>query len=192
MARRIALLRHSATEWNLEGRFQGRSDVILAPQSIERLKSLRVPDWLKKMRLYSSPLVRCLQTAQALMPDTTLETSEHLIERDYGLLEGVSYGDKNGLKHGGFVEHADRTWDWRPVNGESNREILERFFLFANSLVDDCFCVTHTGPIQCALACANNSTNFPAIEHEALYMFEVRNSRELSFLAIEHLSNKQL
>ena len=41
-------------------------------------------------RVYSSPLLRCRETAEILFPDTTLQTVDNLIEMDFGDFEGKS------------------------------------------------------------------------------------------------------
>jgi broad specificity phosphatase PhoE len=84
-------LRHGATDWNREGRFQGRTDNPLCDEGIvqafaaaRRLRPLRID------QIVSSPLIRALKTAEivAAASSTPVAVDDGLIELDYGILEG--------------------------------------------------------------------------------------------------------
>ena len=57
----LALLRHADTQWSAEGRIQGRADPPLLPGAAPRL-----PQECRGMRIVTSPLARCVQTAALL------------------------------------------------------------------------------------------------------------------------------
>ena len=55
---RLALLRHADTAWSREGRIQGQTDVPLLKNI-----SVSLPEACRGMRVVTSPLARCVQTA---------------------------------------------------------------------------------------------------------------------------------
>ncbi|HWH04956.1 MAG TPA: histidine phosphatase family protein, partial [Gaiellaceae bacterium] len=89
----IVLARHGETDWNREQRFQGHADRPLnelgreqARELAERLRNDRID------AVYSSPLVRALETAETVAAALGLpvETREALREVDVGSWEGLS------------------------------------------------------------------------------------------------------
>jgi phosphoserine phosphatase len=90
---KILLVRHGETSWNLEGRFQGRSDVPLNEKGKEQANALALA--LKGESLtaiYSSPLARAKETARrikAFHPSAPLYEEEGLMEMDLGEFEGI-------------------------------------------------------------------------------------------------------
>ena len=91
----LLFLRHGQTDWNLQGLFQGQTDVPLnetgraqARESAAALKSHQPPAEI----IYSSPLLRAKETAefakQAL--DVPIYFDDRQIERSFGALEGTS------------------------------------------------------------------------------------------------------
>ena len=90
----IYIIRHGQTELNSRGVLQGRSDHALnekgiaqAKEAAERLRGISFS------AVWSSPLVRALQTAQIIVPGLPLAVDDRLIEMDYGPYEGAD------LKH---------------------------------------------------------------------------------------------
>ena len=109
-------------------------------------------------RVYSSPLLRCRETAEILFPDTTLQTVDNLIEMDFGDFEGKSADE--------LVQKEEfRTWlkggpDARPPKGESLQEVQLRIFKALREIIRDmmqedllhCAVITHGGIISTMLA----------------------------------------
>ncbi|HEU4550708.1 MAG TPA: histidine phosphatase family protein, partial [Rhizomicrobium sp.] len=86
---KLALLRHGPTEWNAQGRIQGHTDIPLSNAGREKLAALRLPDTLLGSRVFSSPLLRARQTAQALdLADPLLDA--RLMEQNWGQWEGLT------------------------------------------------------------------------------------------------------
>lgn len=90
---KILLVRHGETDWNLTGRFQGRSDVPLNQKGKEQANALALA--LKEEPLtaiYCSPLVRARETARLIRtyhPSIPLHEEEGLVEMDLGEFEGI-------------------------------------------------------------------------------------------------------
>ncbi len=87
----IYIIRHGQTELNIRNALQGRSDHPLnetgirqAEEAAKRLKGISFDI------VYSSPLIRAVQTAKILAPDREPVIDERLIEMEYGPYEGKS------------------------------------------------------------------------------------------------------
>ena len=89
--RRIVLVRHGQTDWNLRYCFQGQTDVPLNAEGLAQAERLaeRFAQWPAEV-VYSSPLQRALSTAQALAKPRGLCTVvlEGLKEINFGTTSG--------------------------------------------------------------------------------------------------------
>jgi broad specificity phosphatase PhoE len=100
-ANTIALVRHGETDWNLERRIQGRTEVPLnstgraqAAATAARLAELAADGPWRGM--LSSPLGRAVETAEILATTLGLDSArieEALWERDFGPAEGLLVSD---------------------------------------------------------------------------------------------------
>jgi len=98
---RLFLIRHGRTAWNAQGRFQGCRDIPLdetgrAQARAMALHASRIPF----SAVWSSPLARARETAEALARKTGLEVCEH------GGLSEICHGKWEGLK----AEVVARRW----------------------------------------------------------------------------------
>ena len=85
---KIHLLRHGKTSANEQGRFIGRTDVELSPDGLAGLHSLcENYEYPGVQKVYSSPLLRCLQTAKILYPEFEPIQIDGLREYDFGKYE---------------------------------------------------------------------------------------------------------
>ena len=95
---RCYLVRHAQTAWNGENRLQGHTDLPLSPLGQEQAKRLGThfgalrAQYTVPSRLYTSHLVRSLQTAQAIADQTgiPLLVEPHLAEACLGVWEGLT------------------------------------------------------------------------------------------------------
>lgn len=90
----LALVRHGQTDWNLQDRLQGSSDVPLnetgRAQAIEAAALLSAGGW---DAVISSPLGRAVETATiiaSILAVPIAEPDPELVERDYGSAEGLT------------------------------------------------------------------------------------------------------
>ncbi|MBU4531459.1 MAG: histidine phosphatase family protein [Hoeflea sp.] len=89
--RPFIFVRHGQTDWNLEGRFQGRTDIPLNDKGREQaLLARRLLAKTEVSRVLTSPLSRAVETARLVFPSLSklIETEDLLIECDFGRLEG--------------------------------------------------------------------------------------------------------
>ncbi len=87
-------LRHGATKGNLERRYVGETDEALTPESREALGALILPPVVK---VYVSPLRRCVETARILYPDTPMELVPDFRECGFGAFEYKNYEELKDL-----------------------------------------------------------------------------------------------
>jgi glucosyl-3-phosphoglycerate phosphatase len=119
---RLVLWRHGQTQWNVDGRFQGQSDIPLDSVGKEQAeRAARLLAALQPAAIYSSDLIRATATAAPLARLTGLPVilDKDLRERYGGLWEGL--GDVE-IRARYPVEHAQ----WLPPGGESSGTVADR------------------------------------------------------------------
>jgi len=126
---RVVLWRHGQTDWNVENRFQGHSDIPLnkvghyqASEAAQVLAALR-PD-----RIISSDLIRAQETAAALaaLTDIKVEINPNLRETDGGLWEG-KLASENRATHGElFANWYEGGDEPAGVTGERRSDVAKR------------------------------------------------------------------
>lgn len=86
---RIILVRHGQTQWSVEGRHTGLTDVGLTPHGEEEARGLGIRLAGRRFGLaLVSPLQRARETARAAGIDA--EIDPRLVEWDYGAYEGLT------------------------------------------------------------------------------------------------------
>lgn len=85
----LYLIRHGITQGNLDGKYIGQTDLALCPDGEKDIKALvRSGVYPQVERVYSSPLKRCVETAQIIYPETQLTKVDEIAEMDFGEFEG--------------------------------------------------------------------------------------------------------
>ncbi len=127
---KILLVRHGETDWNLAGRFQGRTDVPLNQKGAEQANALASALRGESLAaIYSSPLARAKETArliQVFHPSAPLYEEEGLVEMDLGEFEGIE-GPSWAEKHADFR----KAWRDNPASvtmpgGENLQQVQAR------------------------------------------------------------------
>lgn len=105
----IYIVRHGQTDWNVEGRNQGRTDIELNETGIKQAEETAKKLADKKFDIvFCSPLKRAYKTAQ-IITNNDIILDERLLERCNGDLEGklkpeykdlVNFADPNENRHG--------------------------------------------------------------------------------------------
>ncbi len=87
----LYVVRHGQTEWNLENRCQGISDIPLTQKGID--EAYKLQELVKSLNIdvvISSPLSRARETAKILIDNKLpVNTDDRLTERDWGMNEGM-------------------------------------------------------------------------------------------------------
>lgn len=149
----VALLRHGDTAWSAEGRIQGRSDVPLSDAGRTALAGFRLPASCREMRVVTSPLARCTETA-ALIGAGDAAREARLVEMSWGEWEGRVLAELRAELGEAMRANEARGWDFRPAGGESPREVLARVQAWLRDCDQPTFAVTHRGVIRAVFAAA--------------------------------------
>lgn len=147
---RLALLRHGPTDWNADGRLQGRVDRPLSDAGRLALESKQIPAAYRRRTWFVSPLLRARQTAAALGLQATVAAD--LIEMDWGTYEGHSLPELRARFGQAFADNEARGLDLLPPGGESPRQVQQRLRAWLRTLKTDCGAVTHKGVIRAIMA----------------------------------------
>jgi broad specificity phosphatase PhoE len=109
------LLRHGQTDWNLEGRFQGQSDVPLNAEGILQAENLAEKLMREKpfAAIFSSDLQRAFRTAKIIAKNSGLK-----VQIDHRLRE-VCQGEWEGMLFQDVVSTYRHNWEDRRVNPEA-------------------------------------------------------------------------
>lgn len=157
----LYIVRHGQTDWNIQGRIQGSTDIELNSTGINQAK--QTAQLLKDINfdiIYSSPLKRTIETARLINKYHNLDiiTDNRIIERNFGNFEGT----QNVLTN--ITDYLDYEKNLNTNNVESIKELFNRTenFLFdiynnykntnSNILV-----VTHGGVSVAITAIINNT-----------------------------------
>lgn len=147
----LAMLRHGDTAWSVEGRIQGRSDPPLTDEAREQLRRFKLPNVCARMRVVTSPLKRCVETA-ALLGAPQADREPRLAEMSWGAWEGRRLADLRTELGAQMSANEARGWDFRPDGGESPREVLQRVRTWLAALTEPTLAVTHRGVIRAVYA----------------------------------------
>ncbi len=156
---RVTFIRHGLTDANDRGIYIGKTDMPLSEsgrQAVIEAKETR--DYPEVRRVFSSPLLRCIETAQLLFPKTRIEGIEELCEMDLGVFENKTTEELQQMP--AYHKWLKGGLDNAPPEGESLRHVMERCYSGLNEILfqmmeDDlhhCACVTHSGIIMNALS----------------------------------------
>lgn len=125
----VVLVRHGATDWNLQGRCQGSSDRDLSEVGVRQAE--RLAELLRHENIhafYSSGLRRARQTAELLSRPHKLPIliEDGVRELDHGELEGLTF-DEIKQNYGEFLTRwRKQPADIRVPGGERLADVAER------------------------------------------------------------------
>lgn len=88
----IYVVRHGQTQLNSRKALQGRSDLPLNDTGRDQARTLAklfLERGVSFSRVFSSPLVRAVETARLAAPGVPISCDERLVEMDYGPYEGM-------------------------------------------------------------------------------------------------------
>lgn len=157
---RLALIRHGPTEWNAQGRFQGRSDVPLSARGRRDARAIAAALRNDDVSIiYSSDLSRALGTAETIAVEcgAPVVIEERLREFDFGRWEGLTWPQILALQNEPKHREPTAAEYYRPEGGESFADVCRR----VASLLDDLekqrdyattAVVTHAGVLHAFLA----------------------------------------
>ena len=96
----LYIIRHGATKSNKRHAYLGNTNEPLSNEGGEQIffynEAGRYPEEKDNLLIFSSPMLRCLQTKDILYPDTRAILLPEWKEIDFGRFEGKNYQDLNG------------------------------------------------------------------------------------------------
>ncbi len=132
---KLHLIRHGMTDGNIQGQYIGQTDLPLTPEGVTALINLKNNiNYPEVTRVYSSPLLRCRQTAKTIYPDNKVLVVPNLTEYNFGEFEGKTANE---------LESRPEYLEWTsgkiscPPGGEDNLEFTKRIALGINEVVRD-------------------------------------------------------
>jgi probable phosphoglycerate mutase len=180
VARLLVLLRHGVTDWNREGRWQGRLDPPLGADGEREAALLARRLWadpeLRPARIVTSPLARARDTARLVADGTGVNVDERLAEIGAGEWEGRTHAELER-------DDPERYLEWRagdargtalPPGGEPLDAVRGRSAAWvAESVASDAWplwAVSHGGLIRIIAA------KILGIDEEVTWRFDVDNA----------------
>jgi 2,3-bisphosphoglycerate-dependent phosphoglycerate mutase len=155
---KLILLRHLQSQWNLENKFTGWTDVPLSKEGTESAKEIA-----KKLmgfeidKVYTSPLIRNKETvslileylgkvdedksssspfAVAWVKDVPIIIDKALDERNYGKLQGLNKDEVKKQYGEEQVKLWRRSWNQAPPGGESLKDVSKRVLPFLKKYIE--------------------------------------------------------
>jgi len=143
----IILVRHGQTEWNVEGRYQGRKDSPLTPKGREQARanalklSKHISDF-KSVKIYSSPLGRAKDTAFIICDELKIERDSIIFDKriqefDYGIFEGELRSFCQTEYKTEFKARESDKWFYQIENGESYELVTKRLKSWLDEVKDE-------------------------------------------------------
>jgi alpha-ribazole phosphatase len=155
---RLYLIRHPQPN-GIDGRCYGRLDVAvdaaLVGATLARARQRIPATVLRQAPIYTSPLSRCADLANAIARPRTAVVAEELLELHFGSWEGRPWDEVPREE----LDHWSRdVWMYRPGGGENASTLAARWQRWRDRVssadVDAAIAVTHAGVIRVALALA--------------------------------------
>lgn len=140
IALELVLVRHGQTQWNVEHRYLGHTDLPLLPEAVGQLSQLK--QQLRQLtdkqaeqsgsfwRVFCSDLLRCRETLAHIAPLLEKETiyDQRLREMNFGVFEGCTYEQlKDNDLYRRWIDDPSQV---TPPEGESWAEFNERLHSF--------------------------------------------------------------
>lgn len=133
---KLIIVRHTASEWNEQGRWTGSRDVHLSDDG--RIQAGAIGEALQDIVIdyaYSSEQIRSIETLDEIMKtkgrsDLPHEASGALNERDYGVYTGMQkHAVEEAIGQEAYSE-LRRSWDSPIEGGESLQQVYQRTIPF--------------------------------------------------------------
>ena len=130
--KKILLIRHGKTDWNVEVRFQGLTDIPLNDYGYQQASktAARLKSW-QGAAIYSSPLKRAMQTAEAISGGAPVIPLNGLTEISFGDWEGslvsdIRMKDKEALEawhQDGFFAIPQNAETWESIYSRVSKAV---------------------------------------------------------------------
>ncbi|MBE6798547.1 MAG: histidine phosphatase family protein [Ruminococcaceae bacterium] len=155
---KIHFIRHGLTEANADGRYIGRTDILLSSVGAAELESVKSEGFLPNVGLvFTSPLARCTESCEILYPGNAPYVIDEWAEYDFGDFEGKTAFELE--KDPAYTEWTSGKRS-APPNGENGYDFTKRLCVGLNIAVrkmmelevKEAAAVLHGGVIMSLLA----------------------------------------
>jgi broad specificity phosphatase PhoE len=136
----LILIRHGKTDWNIEGRYQGQSDVPLNPSGLKQAEELAQELRHEAINaIFSSDLARARQTAQILshINGAPLYLDRRLREIHQGEWEGMLFDHIRTRYTKAFEERLRDPLQVAPPGGETVGQVRERVLEATHEIITE-------------------------------------------------------
>lgn len=152
----IYFIRHGETDWNREGRLQGKQDIALNALGRKQAAdvALHLRDTLgaraETLPWIASPMLRVLETLRIVrqtlgMPPDGVTIDDRLIEIGFGRWEGMTWREVLRSDPAGAAVRKINKWDCVPPGGESYLMLLDRVRPFIDEIRHETIIFAHGG-----------------------------------------------
>ena len=158
--RKVLIIRHGETQWNLQGKLQGRLDTPLTLNGVRQAMAIAVQhksfiQETQDIQFWVSPLGRAKQTASILadlweVPFSYFKEIPALAERGYGCWEGLSQEEIKATRAQEFESNSRDPWNFAMEGGESRAKLANRLHEWVEELSADSLhvAITHSGCLR--------------------------------------------
>lgn len=134
----LYIMRHGTTDWNIEHRLQGRTDIPLNDDG--RLMAENAAEIYEDVHFdvcYCSPLIRARETAEIFLNGRNIPivTDERLIEMGFGIYEGTENYFKNSESPINIIFREPQSYKIPFEGAESFEELYSRTGEFIKEIV---------------------------------------------------------
>lgn len=175
------IVRHGQTNWNVEGKIQGKTDIELNENGIEQAKKLKeiIKDYNIDL-IISSPLKRARKTAEIINEavKSNIIFDDSLEERGYGLFEGMVRKEINAeLVNSGILHNYYINKEYKEI--ETIQCLCSRVWNLLDSLKQNCkesniLLVTHGGVIRAINGYFNGINENGVVDNPGLKNCEIK------------------
>ena len=158
----LYFVRHGETDWNADGRLQGRRDVALNEAGRAQADALgrRLAGLVRacsRLDYVASPLVRTRETMERLrtatgLPGPGYRVDARLQERSFGAWEGLTRQTVRIRDESDWAARKRGRWDHAPPGGESYATLSRRAVPAIAEVARDAVVVAHVGIARVLLA----------------------------------------
>jgi broad specificity phosphatase PhoE len=185
----LFLVRHGETDFNVEGRLQGRYETSLNARGRQQagecagiLRDMFARDGRRPddCAYVSSPLRRARETMEIVRAALGLDqgaysVDDRLMEISYGAWEGFTLSEVQAREPDVLARRDRDKWDFVPPGGESYRQVAARVAAWYASVTADTVVVAHGGVARVLMAnfhvLPEEEATHADISHGVVYVF---------------------
>jgi len=156
---KLFFVRHGQTDWNRAQRYQGQRDIPLnatgrgQASGNGRVLAGALGEEAGSMDYVASPLMRARETMELMrrelgLPAHAYRVDHRLREIHYGHWEGEIWHELPTRDPEGYAAREADRWGWRPIGGESYRDLCERVAQWLGEVERDAVVAAHGGVMR--------------------------------------------